>query len=87
MHRRQRLDYTPILDEVTVFMGDHDAVVSLYHYGVRVTLWRAGEHRFLYTERLRFSDYPELRAMCFCDGLLYAECAALVEGLVCEVLQ
>lgn len=83
----RRLDYSPLVDEIVVHLDQHDAVISLYKTGVRVTLWEAGACRLLYIDRIPFNEYPEIVGLVLCDELLYRECRALVDGLVNEVLE
>jgi hypothetical protein len=74
-----------ILDEVTVFSDNHDATVTLYRYGIRVTVWSNTHWEMLYTEQISFFDYPDIAAaLVVCDGLIYRECAALVDGLLVD---
>lgn len=77
-----------ILDELTVFGDDgenYDATVTLYPYGVRVTLWSRVRWEMLYTEHISFFDYPDLtQTLVVRHGLIYRECEALVKGLLAE---
>lgn len=74
-----------ILDEVTVMTDTHDATVSLYRGGVRVTVWSVTRWEMLYTEYISFFDYPEIaESLVVCDGLIYRECATLVDGLLVD---
>lgn len=79
---------TGILDEVHVLTDTLDAdtyvaTVTLYRYGLRVTVWSATEWEVLYTEHISFYDYPDIASsLVICDGLIYRECVLLVRGLL-----
>lgn len=74
-----------ILDEITVKADGHDTTVTLYSYGIRVTVWSATCWEMLYTESISFFDYPDIAAsLVICDGLIYRECARLVDGLLVD---
>jgi len=73
-----------ILDEITMMGDDHDTTVTLYEYGVRVTVWSAVRWEMLYTERISFFEYPELVSLVVCNRLIYRERAALVDGLLAD---